>query len=301
MPRSISLLIPCYNAAAFLPVLVKSALEQTVPFDEIICFDDGSTDDTLTVATQLGLKVIRSAINKGPSYARNKLIEAATGEWLHFHDADDILNPSFVEVMKSSISSDNIQILCNAQYLGKNEELLDARIEYNLMPQQDPVLFFLQHPGLAIVGLYNRKYLLENSIRFSEHLRFNEDPDFHVKLAYSGAKFYSVKRVLVFIKGHDASASRSKWWSCISNQIFCNMSYIDMLRNPAYQCEINANLTSLCYYCLRSGKRYLGYRAYYVLKNRFSAKPVFRNRKLQLLQKIIPGNFILRSLLYFSK
>ena len=301
MQKSISLLVPCYNAAKFLPRLIKSALEQTVPFDEIICFDDGSSDDTYTVATQLGLKVIRSGINKGPSYARNRLVEAAKGEWLHFHDADDILDSSFVEVMKNNISSDNIQILCNAQYLGENDELLNAKIEYDLMPKQDAVLFFLQNPGLAIVGLYNRKYLLENSIQFSEHLRFNEDPDFHVKLASSGAKFHSVKKILVYIKGHEASASRSKWWSCVSNQIFCNMHYIDLLQASNYQREINANLTSLCYYCFRSGKRHLGYRAYYVLKNQFDSKPLFRNRKLNYLQKIIPGSFILKSLLYLSR
>ena len=89
-----SLLVPCHNAAAHLPRLWETVRAQAKPFDELICYDDASTDRTADVARTLGATVIRGDTNHGAAHARNRLWQAAHGEWVHFHDADDLLDPN---------------------------------------------------------------------------------------------------------------------------------------------------------------------------------------------------------------
>ena len=90
---SVSVVIPCYNQARFLPDAIGSVSAQQ--FDdpltiELIVVDDGSTDDTARVAGGLGAQVIRQP-NRGLSNARNAGLAAARGDLVVFLDADDML------------------------------------------------------------------------------------------------------------------------------------------------------------------------------------------------------------------
>jgi GT2 family glycosyltransferase len=88
----VSVIIPAYNAAAFLPATLRSIFAQSSPPGEIIVVDDGSTDDTIAVARSFGVRVI-ALTNGGPSAARNAGMRAATGEYVAFLDADDLWAP----------------------------------------------------------------------------------------------------------------------------------------------------------------------------------------------------------------
>ncbi|MGB0064626.1 MAG: glycosyltransferase family A protein [Terracidiphilus sp.] len=89
---TISVVIPAYNAAHFLPRSLASVFAQTLPPTEVIVVDDGSSDNSAQVAEQLGAKVIRRP-NGGQASARNAGIEAARGEWIALLDADDWWEP----------------------------------------------------------------------------------------------------------------------------------------------------------------------------------------------------------------
>lgn len=89
----ISVVIPAYNAAAFIVETIRSAQRQTYVPHEIIVVDDGSGDDTSKVATALGCRVIRQP-NGGVCAARNAGIVAAQGEWIALLDHDDIWEPA---------------------------------------------------------------------------------------------------------------------------------------------------------------------------------------------------------------
>jgi hypothetical protein len=89
----VSVIIPCYRAAATLQVAVRSVLEQSFQDFEIIIVDDGSTDDSLCVAAALAdgdprISVI-AQVNAGPAAARNHGIAQAHGIFIGFLDADD--------------------------------------------------------------------------------------------------------------------------------------------------------------------------------------------------------------------
>ncbi|MHC4288004.1 MAG: glycosyltransferase family 2 protein [Planctomycetota bacterium] len=86
----ISAVIPAYNADKYIARSIDSVLSQTRPVDEIVVVDDGSTDNTAAVIKSYGDKIrYIHQPNAGVSAARNTGIEAATGDWIAFLDADD--------------------------------------------------------------------------------------------------------------------------------------------------------------------------------------------------------------------
>lgn len=98
----VSIIIPCYNAAAFINRSLDSALNQTYPDIEIICIDDGSTDGTDVILDRYmkehpGKIRVFTQVNAGATKARNEGMKHATGAYLQFLDADDELLPTKIE------------------------------------------------------------------------------------------------------------------------------------------------------------------------------------------------------------
>ena len=88
----LSVVIPAFNAAEFLPATIASCLRLDEPAGEIVVVDDGSTDNTAEVCAGFGDKIRYVRVeNGGVSRARNIGAEQSTGEWILFLDADDIL------------------------------------------------------------------------------------------------------------------------------------------------------------------------------------------------------------------
>jgi len=98
MPSLVSILIPAYNAEAWLADTIKSALAQTWPRKEIIIVNDGSKDATLAVAQKFATANVQVATqpNQGAAATRNKLASLAQGDYLQWLDADDLLSPDKV-------------------------------------------------------------------------------------------------------------------------------------------------------------------------------------------------------------
>lgn len=105
----ISVVIPAYNAAEFLPRCLKSVFAQTLAPEEVIVVDDGSSDNTAAVAAELGAKVIRRQ-NGGTSAAKNTGIQAATGDWIALLDADDIWMADKLQQQVALIGSDTVLV-----------------------------------------------------------------------------------------------------------------------------------------------------------------------------------------------
>jgi GT2 family glycosyltransferase len=95
MPELVSILIPAYNADKWIADTITSALSQTWPKKEIIIVDDGSKDDTLSVAKTFESKIVKviAQKNTGACGARNKALSLAQGSYIQWLDADDLLHP----------------------------------------------------------------------------------------------------------------------------------------------------------------------------------------------------------------
>lgn len=125
----ISIIVPVYNASEFIAKTIESVSKQTLKDMEVLCVDDGSTDNSLDILNELKdsysfLKVIHQE-NQGPSVARNNGLKNASGEFVGFLDADDIfLDEKALEEMY------NLAIDKNLNMVSSNFTFIDQ--DYNI-------------------------------------------------------------------------------------------------------------------------------------------------------------------------
>ena len=95
MKQLVSILIPAFNAEAWIGDTIRSALAQTWQRKEIIIVDDGSTDETLAIARRFASKelVVVGQENQGAAAARNHAFSLSQGDYIQWLDADDLLSP----------------------------------------------------------------------------------------------------------------------------------------------------------------------------------------------------------------
>ncbi len=146
---TVTVVIPCYNQACFLPDAVASVLGQTYADWELVIVDDGSSDDTATVARRLmdahpgqDIRLVRQT-NAGLANARNVGMRAARGRYLLPLDADDTLAPSFLAVTADYLEENpHIGIVyTDIQHFGATDEIwpcgefsLDVEKDDNRLP-----------------------------------------------------------------------------------------------------------------------------------------------------------------------
>jgi glycosyltransferase involved in cell wall biosynthesis len=213
---AVSLLVPCYNAARFLPRLAEHVRRMSVPFDRVLCYDDGSTDDTAAVARELGWEIITPNQNGGVSRARNRLAYAASTEWIHFHDADDRIHPDFLARLLPLADASADVVSCDADWVAEADERVLVSWRYDgAALASDPAAHLLARP----MGLNNsllRREAWERIGGCDETLAMWEDADVHLRLALAGARWRHVPEVLTWSLRNEASFSHDyrRNWRC---------------------------------------------------------------------------------------
>jgi glycosyltransferase involved in cell wall biosynthesis len=200
----VSIIIPCYNAEAYIAEAIESALSQSHRYCEIVVVDDGSQDASSHVIEryQNHVRYVKTD-NRGACHARNIGLKEASGERVQWLDADDVLRPSCVE-SKLSLAKDSSTLpICDVAAMpgGKlaacwNRSSYDfiTALAYGSPPTPGPLHY--RTDLLAIGG-------------FREDLPCAQEFDLHLRLlANRQCKFISTGQVGVDIRTHDASLSR---------------------------------------------------------------------------------------------
>lgn len=230
MPFSCSLLIPCRNAARFLPTLLAGVQAQQTPFDEILFWDDGSTDDSAKIAAAYGARVLRSAVSVGPATARNELVKAARNEWVHLHDADDLIDPAYLATLGPEAKPGVDVIVCDADWIDEATRQCVIRWRYSQQEYQAaPAAYLLTHPLGINNCIYRRDAFLAQG-GYRPDLVPWEDTDFHIRLAFAGCHFTFVPAVLTQSVRHAAGISmdyRKNW----SARLRCLETYAALMPN----------------------------------------------------------------------
>ena len=219
----VSVLIATYNYADFLAEALDSALTQTVPVDEIIVLDDGSTDGTPEILQEYASRESRVRLlrtqNGGLSRARNRLMEAATGDVFSFLDADDRWWPEKWEVERGLLRAEPSvgALFCNFRRFGAGQvykhdqfhyypELAhvnsrSARAGQGRVIEEDPfsqLLTFKEMPGWGNVMTFRRDaikgLLFESSMQPSEDLHFCFRAYRRTAVGYLAAPLVDVRR-----------------------------------------------------------------------------------------------------------
>ena len=127
MQPLVSILIPCYNSERWIGYAIESALGQTWPNKQLIVLDDGSTDDSLNVIRRYESHLRwETGQNRGGGYARNRLLEMASGEWVQYLDADDYLYSTALRRIVESQSPEAAQYQYRLDLLGADGKVMDT-------------------------------------------------------------------------------------------------------------------------------------------------------------------------------
>lgn len=115
MPK-VSIIIPVYNVEKYLKKCMDSVLDQTLRDIEVICIDDGSNDRSYTILQDYAKKdnritLLKNDKNFGQSYARNRGVDLARGEYVQFVDSDDSISVDTLEVLYDIAKKNNLDLL----------------------------------------------------------------------------------------------------------------------------------------------------------------------------------------------
>lgn len=181
----ISLIIPCYNAQESLSKCFNSILNQTIDDYEVIFINDGSTDGTWnllhSIQSQHPDKVIRllSQSNQGVSAARNQGIKNAQGHYITFIDADDELNPTFLEVLLSGINKADLAVVGIG---GDGYKAISSPYLGTITSDHFIYEFWMTHHlwGSTCNKLYRRDLIVQHNILFDSDISIMEDMLFNL-------------------------------------------------------------------------------------------------------------------------
>jgi glycosyltransferase involved in cell wall biosynthesis len=134
---TVSVIIPAFNADAYVHDAVNSALAQTHPDIEVIAVDDGSTDTTGTLLDAYGprIRVVRQS-NSGVAAARNAGLRIASGSWVAFLDADDVWAPDKIAIQLATIG-DHRWSYTDRFNVDERSRLLSRQSDITPMPDGD--------------------------------------------------------------------------------------------------------------------------------------------------------------------
>lgn len=190
---TLALCIPAYNATGFLGRLLAGAGAQTEPFDEIWVYDDASTDGTAELARKLGARVVRGETNAGCSHGKNVLAARCTSTWLHFHDADDALEPNFVATARPWMNRADAPdvVFFNYRTLEDGTERpLGTREFDGAALRTDALAYCLTEQINPFCGLYRREpFLAAGGWDEDYQVLQSEDQAGHLRLALAGLRF----------------------------------------------------------------------------------------------------------------
>ncbi|MDV3955454.1 glycosyltransferase family 2 protein [Elizabethkingia anophelis] len=206
----ISVLIPAYNAEKTIERCLVSLSQQTYPNFEIILINDGSTDQTLNNALKLAnvdhrLKVFDQA-NKGVSPSRNRAIDLAQGTFFCCVDADDYVEPKYLENLLNGVVFEigtKGLVIQQLRFLEQSEQLLQANcaefidkiiMNNNYMSLFDK--FDIIRYGFNCGKLFSLDVVRNNKIKYNESISISEDLIFMLEYIYNSDYVH-------FIEGSD--------------------------------------------------------------------------------------------------
>jgi glycosyltransferase involved in cell wall biosynthesis len=195
--------MPAYNQGQYIGEATQSVLEQSYPRWELIIVDDGSTDSTADIVKQFGddrIKFIYQS-NRGVSEARNVGIEASSGEYLAFLDADDKYLPHKIEAQVAHLDRER-QI--GVTYCSRIEIDQDGNpFKLHRPPARASLRTLVLGFPFAPTDFMVRREWAEKVNGFNNTFSVNEDRDFWLRMSLVGCQFEGVDRFLSYHRYYD--------------------------------------------------------------------------------------------------
>lgn len=214
----VSVIIPVYNTEEYLRECLDSVVNQTLKEIEIICVDDGSTDNSARILEKYATKDSRFKIiaqkNQGAGFARNEGIKIAKGEYIAFLDSDDYyLDTDVLENLYENAKKNDV-FICGGGFA----ELRPNGVIFSDWGNTKEFGYFFDTDKLIKYDdwqfdfgytrfLYKKSFLLEKNISF-DNKKYFEDPIFFVKVMSCAKEFYAIKRITYWYR---VGYKKSNW------------------------------------------------------------------------------------------
>mgnify|MGYP006286920463 FL=1 len=229
MPDLVSILIPTYNAEAWIASTLECAASQTWPNTEIIVVDDGSTDRSREIAEQFAerfggrsagevagtdVRVIAQE-NRGACAARNRALGEAQGEYIQFLDADDLMEPDKIEVQMRRLADAPPRTVAATRWARFYEEVGDG--PHPPVPDTwehpDPVEWLAEaHAGRAIMtphGWLTPRKVAEDAGPWDEDILVNQDGEYFARVLLDASRIaFCADTATYYRSGIEGSVSR---------------------------------------------------------------------------------------------
>ncbi|MEB3100771.1 glycosyltransferase [Ferviditalea candida] len=202
MSVKVSVIIPVYNAEPYIAQCIESLQKQTLHACEFIFINDGSTDNSGAIIEDYrksdGRILLIEQENRGVSAARNKGLEAVSGEYIGFVDADDWIEADMYEKLYSAAKRHDVDaVLCNF------EEEIDGHQVITRFPfpvnvklgrddiEEEFLPYFLKTDKLnsAVNKIYKNRIVRDSGIKFPDEVALGEDGMFNIRFFSRASSF----------------------------------------------------------------------------------------------------------------
>jgi len=232
----VSVIIPVYNASEHLGQCLDSVLNQTLKEIEVICVDDGSSDDSLALLQSYAEKDERVKVihqeNGGAGKARNTGLAVAKGKYLSFLDADDFSESTMLEKAygKAEEQKTDIVVFNSDQYYEDTDEYRQVSwtIRKKELPPYRPMYHrtftdnvFKVFVGWAWDKLFLREFVLKHDLKFQE-IRTTNDMRFVFMAVVLAKRIDIVDEVLIHQRRNQSTSlsnTREKSWHCFHDAL----------------------------------------------------------------------------------
>lgn len=183
----VSVIIPVYNTEKYLHKCLSSILNQSYKDFEVICVDDGSSDNSLNILYEYQKKddrvIIVSQDNGGVSKARNTGLKHARGDYITFIDSDDWVHHQYLEALVTGItaSNANMSVIRYKEINNYQEKIVEDNVnflEYLTLYTIDQVMNEYKYKSRCWGKLYKSNIILTEGVLFPESIKIGEDSTF---------------------------------------------------------------------------------------------------------------------------
>jgi glycosyltransferase involved in cell wall biosynthesis len=238
----VSIIIPCYNALPYIKETLESVLRQTYKNIELIIVDDGSTDGSFEFLNSLKLPnlILKKNKSKGACSARNYGLEFATGDYIQFLDADDLLsNNKIEEQVKLIANKAHCIAICSTSHF--YNDFRDGKVvdKEFMMSTNEPTQFLLKlfggnginHSMVSQHAYLTPRSIIEKIDGWNEQLLKDQDGEFFTRVVMASKGIYYSPTVYAYYRKHvhGKNIANQNQYKHITSQLEALRSKIEQL------------------------------------------------------------------------
>lgn len=247
MPK-VSIIIPCYNQGKYVAEAINSALRQTFKDIEIVCVNDGSTDNSVKTIKSFENKYknfifLNNEENRGVIYSRNFAIKNCNGTYILPLDADDIIEPTYVEkAVKILDNNPNIGIVyCKAKIFGNYDKY------WNLKPFNKSDILY--ENCIFCSALFRKSDFIKIG-GYNNNMKYGcEDYDLWLSFIEQGLEVFQINEILFSYRQYDETSrttislknKKEIWNNLIKNHINLYLNDENFLERLIFSNPIKTN------------------------------------------------------------